>query len=601
MNSRSVIIHLHFYQPPREDPWLGEVPPEPSAAPCHDWNERVTQECYRPMRAARILDGEGRVAAAVNTYELCSFNVYPTLHRWLQRAAPDVDDAMRLADARGMSTSGSGRALAQPWVHAILPLAHPTDRVTLLRWGVDDFRTRFGREPRAMWLPETAVDYDTLEAMVDAGITATILSPRQARAVRAPIDSTSGVSPEWIPKDESSLDTSLPYRVPLPSGRSINVAFFDGPVSRGIAFEGLLESGDRLNDRVVGALPQDDPNRLLTLATDGETFGHHHRFGEMALAWMLQRLGDDPEVNVTDLVTFLEHHPPQQEAEIISPSAWSCAHGVERWRSNCGCSTGGRSGWQQHWRAPLRKAIDDLRTPLVEVFERVGGRLFRDPWAAREEFGLALSEAETLDQLIDRHAKSDLSEEDRRCARDLLRAQFHYLQATTSCGWFFSDAAGIETQIVLRQAARAIELTERWAHDDLEGEFVRWLTPMRANERHEGDGAAIWARHVVPSRVKHGLQISLSRNPGGEIAQERLAHAERLGFDLHALGTHRATGIRVPHRGGRSPRAPGTPHGVARAGALVTRGTHRCDLDRTECDCAGARSVACNADRWLSL
>ncbi|MGB2757281.1 MAG: DUF3536 domain-containing protein [Acidimicrobiia bacterium] len=545
MTTRNVCIHAHCYQPPREDPWLDTVAHESSAAPAHDWNERIANECYRPMRAARLLDGDGHIQALNNNYEDLSFNVGPTLHRWLEQNTPDIDEAVRHAEMTSFEATGHGRALAQPWVHVILPLADPRDRATLLRWGVDDFVARFGHQPEGAWLPETAGDIATLEALVDVGITATILAPQQAARVRAIDNSASsdgqhagdtGNDRPWHDVDESTLDVSLPYRVPLPSGRSIDVVFFDGPVSRAIAFEGLLESGDRLADRVLAAVPTDDDRRILMIATDGETFGHHHRYGEMALAWTFRRLNETPDVVVRGLVEFIRAAPPQNEAQIHSPSSWSCAHGVERWRSNCGCSTGGRHGWQQHWRAPLRKALDDLRDRIAGLFERECQRLLKDPWAARDDYGRVLAGVESLDDLISRHAAAELSEIDRRCAFDLLRAQFHLMLAFSSCGWFFSDAAGIETIINLRQAARAIELTERWTAESLEDDFVRSLTPMRSNERREGDGAAIWARHVVPARIAGGLAVSLRRNPAGEIAHERLAEAERRGYRMPDLG-----------------------------------------------------------------
>lgn len=538
MTVRNICIHAHCYQPPREDPWLDTVSVEPTAAPAHDWNDRITAECYRPMRAARLLDGDGHIDEVRNNYTDLSFNVGPTLHRWMASNAEDVDAAIREA---GAVTHGASRVLAQPWVHVILPLANPDDRATLMRWGVTDYQARFGHAPEGAWLPETAADVDTLEALAEVGISATILAPQQAHRVRPLVGAAAGAAGAreedgWVEVDEASFDPSLPYRVMLPSGRSIDVMFFDGPVSRAIAFEGLLESGDRLADRVLGAMQHDDDDRMLMIATDGETFGHHHRFGEMALAWTFRRLHETPDVRVSGLVEFLRAHPPQHEVQIHSPSSWSCAHGVERWRSDCGCSTGGRHGWQQHWRAPLRRALDALRDRVAEVFDREGRRMLNDPWAARDDFGRVLAGLDSIDDVITRHAHPNISDLDRQCAFDLLRAQFHMMLAFSSCGWFFADPAGIETVINLRQAARAIELTERWTSDALEDQFVSSITLMRSNERREGDGAAIWARHVVPARIAGGLTVSLTRNPGGEIARARLAEAERRGFRLADLG-----------------------------------------------------------------
>jgi alpha-amylase/alpha-mannosidase (GH57 family) len=417
---RHIAMHLHLYQPPREVPSLGTVAREVSAAPFHDWNERITAECYRPLTAARLLDERGLIAAAPNLFEQISFNVGPTLHAWLEEHAPDVDDAIRAADAATVRRDGHGHAMAQPYAHAILPLATPRDRETLVRWGVTDFRRRFGRDPEGMWLPETAVDVATLESLAAAGIGFTIVGQHQIARTRAP----GGVA--WRPA-VAGVDPFVPYAVRLPSGRSITVCAFDSQLSRAAAFDHeLLGDGARFADRLRGALPDDAHGRLVTVATDGETFGHHHRFGEMALGRALQILAADAAVGVGGIGAFIAAHPPEYEAELFVPSAWSCGHGVERWRSDCGDSTGGGQGWNQSWRAPLRQTLDWLRDRLAAVFETEAGRLLRDPWEARDDYAEVFAVgADARIAFVQKRAAAPIAQASRRsrsCVRPATRS-----------------------------------------------------------------------------------------------------------------------------------------------------------------------------------
>ncbi len=350
--THAVCFHLHCYQPPRSDPWLGIVEPESSAFPYHDWNERVTAECYRPNTVAAVLGADGLLAESHDNFAIASFDVVPTLHEWLTDHAPDVDAAVRAAalDDHGRP---SGAALASPAFHAILPLSHPEDRNTLVAWGVADFVARFGFRPEGMWLPETAVDIDTLVTLARHGIRFTVLMPQQAQRVR----SRGG---RWTDVGGERVDPARPYFVRLPGGGRITVVFGHGPLSRGVAFEGLLNDGTALAAATAAALSHRGRDELVAVVTDGETFGHHHRFGEMALASAVRALragGTD----VVNLGTWLRSHPATWEVELVTPSAWSCAHGVDRWRADCGCTTAGEPGWNQAWRAPLRDALDWLR------------------------------------------------------------------------------------------------------------------------------------------------------------------------------------------------------------------------------------------------
>jgi alpha-amylase/alpha-mannosidase (GH57 family) len=350
---RHVVVHGHFYQPPRENPWLELVEQQDSAWPAHDWNERITAECYRPNLAARVLDDEGRITALVDNYSTMSFNVGPTLLAWMADHAPEVHAAIVASDAASMERfGGHGSAMAQVHNHAIMPLCNDRDRHTQVRWGITDFRHRFGRDPEGMWLAETAADTPTLEALAEHGIAFTVLSPHQAAETR-----TIGAK-GWTDVTGGRVDPTVPYRVELPSGRSIAVFFYDGQVSQAVAFEGLLHSGDRFAQRLLGAFPDRDGPALVNIATDGESYGHHHRQGEMALAQALQRVAATDGVRLTNYAEYLALHPPQHEARIIEGSSWSCAHGVERWRADCGC-TNGETGGSQAWRgtAPRRPRL----------------------------------------------------------------------------------------------------------------------------------------------------------------------------------------------------------------------------------------------------
>ncbi|MDI7269523.1 MAG: DUF3536 domain-containing protein, partial [Myxococcota bacterium] len=355
---------------------------EDSAAPHHDWNERIDAECYASNAAARVLDARGRITAIVSNYERISFNVGPTLLSWMERADRATYDAILEADrASAIRLGGHGNAIAQAYGHAILPLCAPRDRATQVRWGIADFRRRFGRVPEGMWLPETAVDTPTLEELARCGIGFTILAPHQAAAV-APLDAD-----EWTATPPGSIDTTIPYRCDLPSGRSIALFFYDGPLAQTVAFGGLLADGREYARRLAALVPSAAVAgpRLAHVATDGETYGHHHRFGDMALAAALRAVEQDHGLRVVNYGWFLAQNPPRMRARIREGTSWSCAHGVQRWRADCGCAVGRGQGWNQAWRAPLRAALDALKAGIDAVFEREGGRVLADPWRARDE------------------------------------------------------------------------------------------------------------------------------------------------------------------------------------------------------------------------
>ncbi|HYK05522.1 MAG TPA: DUF3536 domain-containing protein [Thermoanaerobaculia bacterium] len=492
---RSITIHGHFYQPPRENPWLEAVETQDTAFPYHDWNERITAECYEPNANARILDANDRIRRIANNYAAISFNFGPTLLSWLHAAAPETYAAILEADELSKERySGHGCAIAQAYNHIILPLANARDKRTQVRWGVRDFEFRFGRRPEGMWLPETAVDVESLEALAEEGIAFTILEPHQAARCR-----TIG-GEEWN-DSRGRIDPTMPYRCPLPSGRSIAIFFYDGPISRAVAFEQLLARGENLAHRLAGAFSDTRRHpQLVNIATDGETYGHHHRHGEMALAYALQLIEEQRLAVLTNYGEHLAKHPPTDEVEIVERTAWSCSHGVERWRSDCGCNTGASAGWNQQWRTPLRASLDWLRDRANDIFEREGARLLHDHWAAREAYiDVILDRSlENVVRFLSLHARPGATA---TRILELLELQRNAMLMYTSCGWFFSDISGIETVQVLHYAARVIQLAERAGDVRLEPELLERLSAARSNIADRGTAREIYERDVIPARL----------------------------------------------------------------------------------------------------
>ncbi len=497
--NRFVCIHGHFYQPPRENPWLEEIERQDSAFPYHDWNERITEECYSPNATARILNGDGRIEKIVNNYSRISFNFGPTLLSWLKQHQPEVYRAILAADLEsGARFSGHGSALAQVYNHIIMPLANDRDKRTQVVWGIRDFESRFGRAPEGMWLAETAADLPTLEALAEHDIAFTILSPYQARRFR-PIGAR-----EWLDVSGGKIDPRRPYRQMLPSGRHIDLFFYDGPVAQGVAFEGVLSRGEDFARRLTGPL-DDDPEhpQLVHIATDGETYGHHHRYGDMALAYALDYIERDPTIALTNYGEYLEKFPPEFEVQIEEYTSWSCAHGVERWRANCGCHSGAHPSWDQEWRKPLREALDAIRDDLAARYQTEAATLLTYPWAARDDYiEVVLDRSPQVRQaFLKRHALRPLDAAQQTRAIKLLEMQRNAMLMFTSCGWFFDDLSGIETVQVLAYAGRVIQLAQQLFGDHIEEKFLKRLEPARSNLPREGNGREIYERHVRPAFV----------------------------------------------------------------------------------------------------
>jgi len=499
MARRLACFHGHFYQPPRENPWLEAVEVEDSAAPYHDWNARITAECYAANAQSRLLGRDGRVTDVASNYEDISFDFGPTLLSWLEAADPATYAAIIDADRRSVEARGGhGNALAHVYNHVILPLASSRDRVTQIRWGIADFIHRFGRRPEGMWLPETAVDLETLGALVDHGIAFTVLAPHQASAVRPMGDET-----PWEERNGADPDPTQPYACRLPDGRSIVLFFYDGPISRGIAFEGLLGDGAALARRVVSAFVENrERDQLVHVATDGESYGHHHRFGDMALGFAARALPDEHDVELTNYGEFLASNPPTREVHLAERTSWSCAHGVGRWSEDCGCRFSPETS--QGWRAPLRAALDWLAEEVDRLYEARASEVLRDPWEARDRYIDVLLDRwgpETVERFLDEHGAPGLDHFGRTAALSLLEMERHRMLMYTSCGWFFDDPGGLETVQILKYAARALQLATAAGGERLEPRFEEHLAKLESNDESKGDGTRIYRELAKPAIV----------------------------------------------------------------------------------------------------
>jgi alpha-amylase/alpha-mannosidase (GH57 family) len=505
-SKRYICIHGHFYQPPRENPWLETVETQDTAAPYHDWNERVCAECYATNGAARSVNNKNQIIRIVNNYSRMSFDFGPTLMSWLKENAPRTYRMILDGERRSRKLfGGHSSAMAQVYNHVIMPLANKRDKITQIRWGIADYESHFGIVPEGMWLAETAADTETLELLAQHGIKFTILAPHQCKRIR-PIktDATDG-EPVWTTPLSSSVDTTRPYLMRFDSGVSIAVFFYDGATSRAIAFEGLLNSGESFAARLKAGFRDSPQPQLASVATDGESYGHHHRHGEMALAYAVRLLEQDKTVKLTNYGNFLAKFPPEWECEIVDDTSWSCAHGVERWRSNCGCN-GGKAGWNQQWRASLRQALDRLRDAIAPMAEEEGAKYFKDVWSARDGYiDVILDRSEeAVERFLEDHQVHALSPSERVRALQLMEMQRHAQLMYTSCGWFFDDISGIETVQVIAYAARALQLArevfgERAA--GLEPAFLAKLEEAKSNVAAAGDGARIYKEKVGPMQL----------------------------------------------------------------------------------------------------
>ncbi len=554
---RFVCVHGHFYQPPRENPWLETVEVQDSAAPYHDWNDRITAECYAPNGASRITNKEDEIIRIMNNYARMSYNFGPTLLSWLHDKAPRTYRMILDADKVSRQRySGHGSAIAQVYNHVIMPLASRRDALTQIRWGIADFEHRYGRKPEGMWLAETAVNRSVLDLLAQEGIKFTILAPVQCARVRIPAPTTpEGANPvttnpeatnpvttnPWTETPNATVDPTHPYLVQLDEGRSIAVFFYDGPGSRAIAFEGLLNSGEDFANRLLSgfhprALTDPEVAQISHVATDGESYGHHHKHGEMALSYAMHTIEDGDQANLTNYGEFLEKFPPRWEAEVAEDTSWSCAHGVERWRSNCGCNSGGKPGWNQEWRAPLREALDYLRDCTAPLAEQLAQPLLKDLWAARDAYIQVIldrSPASIL-KFFAEHATRPLTEIERIAALELLELERHTQLMYTSCGWFFDEVSGIETVQIIAYAGRVIQLARKLFGEPgaaLEAGFLNILAKAKSNIPEIADGAEVYRRYVNSMQI--GLEQVGAHYAISSIFRAYPEHGELFCFDVH--------------------------------------------------------------------
>jgi hypothetical protein len=513
MNKRqpiALVVHGHFYQPPRENPWTDEVPREPSAAPFPNWNARIHAECYRANAYARIYESKNVIGSIVNNYASLSFDLGPTLARWIERHDNHVMRRMREGDAAQQDRLSAGGAMAQVWAHPITPLLSEHDLRTQILWGAYDFQRRFGYQAAGMWLPETAANAASLAALIDAGVKYTILAPEQVEAVRPP-------DGEWEEVSTETVDTGRAYYFLHPdgSGRSIAIGIFDGPLSRDLAFghatrdaASFLEAMRRSGERSKVDKP------LVLAASDGELYGHHKKFADLALAYAVSVSAPAEAIEVTNLGAYLAKHPPTWELRLrLGPdgrgTSWSCAHGIGRWMRDCGCRMHTLKGSSQAWRGPLRKALDLLRDRSRTFFEEVTADLFADPWEARNAYGVVADEPpEARKQKLRSIGRPGLrNDRGKQSSQALLTMEMQrsLLLMYASCAWFYDDIAGPEAAIALRRAAHAMDL---WT--DLGGRppskaFLDILSDARSNDRKLGTGADAYVRacrdRVTPQRA----------------------------------------------------------------------------------------------------
>ena len=499
MTNRYLCIHGHFYQPPRENPWLEEIDYQVSARPYHDWNERISAECYRANGLSRILDHEGWVVKLSNNYSRISFNFGPTLLSWMEKHDPQAYEAIIEGDKISQTLyGGHGSAIAQAYNHIIMPLANRRDKITQVKWGLRDFETRFGRAAEAMWLPETAVDLETLEIMVDHGLKYVVLAPRQAQAVR-PLNGDH----LWESVRGERVDTRMPYLIKLPNGKSISAFFYNGELSRAVAFEGLLNNGDNFATRLCSGFDHTAESQLMHIATDGESYGHHHLKGDMALAYTLDQIEKRSLANLTNYGQYLELFPPTHEAAIYEDSSWSCIHGIERWYRDCGCNSGGQPKWNQKWREPLRKAFDFLRDNTSACYEEALKSYTDNAWDMRDDYITIIQDrsAENRKAFLKKWINREILPADEIKIFRMLELQRNLLLMYTSCAWFFDEISGVETVQSLSYAGRVLELANSICEEGLEDQFLHMLQNAPSNIPDFSNGRIIFDRLVRPSQI----------------------------------------------------------------------------------------------------
>lgn len=494
-----VCLHGHFYQPPRENPWIETIELQDSAYPFHDWNERIAAECYEPNAHARILNPNHKIENIINNYQYMSFNFGPTLISWIKNQDKKLLDKLIEADIDSQKLFNShGAAIAQAYNHIILPLASSKDKYTQILWGINDFKLIFSRDPEGFWLPETAVDLESLSILADFGIKFVILSPKQAHKIRKLNDH------DWQDVTHGKVDTTRPYLQNLANGKTIVIFFYNGEIAHEIAFGNLLSHGENFVTEIMSKFNDDNKEpQLVNIAVDGETYGHHHRYGEMALAYVINAINNREDTEIILYADFIDKFPPQYEVDIFENSSWSCSHGIERWKNNCGCNSGLNPEWHQNWRAPLRHSLDFLRDTLNSEYEQEVSLLVKDPWQTRNDYINVINnrDLDSVKLFESRNSKFTFSASDRIKLLKWMELQRHLMLMYTSCGWFFDEVSGIETTQVIQYAARAIQLANELLNKDYESQFLELLAKVPSNLSQYGDAKQVYEFNVKPAIV----------------------------------------------------------------------------------------------------
>ncbi len=503
LNNLFICIHGHFYQPPRENPWTGEIEKQNSAKPYHDWNERIYNECYKANSEAEIIDDTGKVVALVNNYELLNFNFGSNLLAWIKHKHPETYQKIIEADRKSISEhSGHGNAIAMCYNHMIMPLANLNDKITQIKWGLADFKYHFGRDSEGIWLPETGCNLETIEVLINEGIKYIILDTSQAAFYNKLGDD------KWIDVNNGSINPKLPYRCysGLNSSRYLDIFFYDGPVSKSVAFDDVLKSSENILTKILNAKDKEyTGNQIISVAADGETFGHHKAHAERTLAFFMKSLAPQNNLKIVNFGEYLELNPPEYEVKIKygdnnEGSSWSCVHGVKRWKEDCGCGGGG--GWIQQWRKPLRETMDWLRDQIIVIYENMGSLLFIDVWKARNDYIeiMLYKSLAASNNFFKNNALRELSENEKQIAFKLLEMQRYSMLMYTSCGWFFSEISGLETVKILEYSAKAMEIVKELTGMDIEQDFIKRLDVAKSNIPKYKTGKGVYEQLVIPHK-----------------------------------------------------------------------------------------------------
>lgn len=458
VSHRNFTVHAHFYQPPREDPLTNQVPFEPTAHPFHDWNEKIYQTCYRPN-------------IEIGNFSKIGFNLGPTLTSWLRQNHPEGLAQIVAADRSNVEKSGHGNAIGQPYHHTILPLATKEEKETEITWGIRDFQLTYGRNPEGMWLPETAVDTETLVTLAENGIRFTILAPWQAKSF--------------------AVDHRYPHLVKLSGSREIIVLFYSGHLSSQVSFdsEATINADHFVENHVRREFHPDPSDQVVMIATDGELYGHHQSFREMFLSQMVNGALSSADFDLTFPTEFLANHHNFPEIEINEETSWSCHHGIDRWRRECGCTP------KATWKQPLRDSLNLIAADLDDLFVQFTRNKLRDPWQSRKTYIDVLLGQKCFETWLNAESLYPLDDADRNKINILMKGQIARLRMFASCGWFFEDFDRIEPQNNIINSAYAVWQTENALGINIQANYQPLLCKVR-DERSGLNGNQVFLRSI---------------------------------------------------------------------------------------------------------